>query len=428
MKYCFKLPLIFKFIFSLIIAFVGQAEFINAFGETDDNPQIKILRQEHDIQFPNKLIFRVEGHTEENILQTTLRYQISSSGIKSYLYSEFNVDPVDKKFSSSVELRTSGSNYIPSGVQIEYFFEITTSHGSTYKTRIKDFTYLNPKYNWMSLESDYLTIYWHDIPVENVKMSVKKTKLILKDISKITGLKTIDPFRAVVVNNPREAIETFPNISHAATRDHLYGGFAFKDYDLFIIGGIGVDGLVHEGTHILVAQAIDSPLANIPAWLNEGLAMFFESPNSGRQKTLNQAISKGELKPLKTMSTVPGKPQDVRIFYAQSQDVTKYLIGKYGMENMASLLKELNQGTNIAQAVLEVYGFDLMELQKEWENSILPTFERKLIVDPGTFWTSSLLGSVFIFALISLFIGWIKKKKNPQIEDDAKEEDEIYWY
>ena len=155
--------------------------------------------------------------------------------------------------------------------------------------------------------------------------------------------------------------------------------------------------------------------------------MFFESPNSGRQNTLNRAISNGQLRPLKNMSTVPGKPQDVRIFYAQSQDVTKYLIEKYGMEKMASLLKELNQGTNIDQAVIKIYGFDLLELQKEWENSVLPTFERKLLVDPGTFWTSTLLGGVFIFALISLFIGWIKKKINPQIEDDAKEE-EIYWY
>ena len=94
---------------------------------------------------------------------------------------------------------------------------------------------------------------------------------------------------------------------------------------------------------------------------------------------------------------------------------------------MARLLKELNQGTNIDQAVIKIYGFDLLELQKEWENSVLPTFERKLLVDPGTFWTSTLLGGVFIFALISLFIGWIKKKINPQIEDDAKEE-EIYGY
>ena len=129
------------------------------------------------------------------------------------------------------------------------------------------------------------------------------------------------------------------------------------------------------------------------------------------------------------MTAVPGKPEDVRIFYAQSQDVTKYIIEKYGMEKMASLLKELNQGTNIDQAVTKIYGFNLTELQKEWENNLLPTFERKLIVDPGTFWTSSLLGGVFVFALISLLVGWIKKKINPQIENAAQEDDdEIYWY
>ena len=49
-------------------------------------------------------------------------------------------------------------------------------------------------------------------------------------------------------------------------------------------------------------------------------------------------------------------------------------------------------------------------------------------MDPGTFWTSSLLGGVFVFALISLLVGWIKKKINPQIKDAAEDEDEIYWY
>ena len=85
MKYCSKLPLIFKIIFSLIIAFVGHAEFITAFGEKSNNAQIKIESQEHNIQFPNKLIFRVEGYTKKNIKQTTLRYQISSPGIKSVI-------------------------------------------------------------------------------------------------------------------------------------------------------------------------------------------------------------------------------------------------------------------------------------------------------------------------------------------------------
>ena len=95
------------------------------------------------------------------------------------------------------------------------------------------------------------------------------------------GLVTAPPMKAVILNNRREADRGLPTVSEAATRGHLYGGFAFRDYDLFVLLGLSEDGIVHEATHLMVNEAVDSPLARVPDWLNEGLATYFESAGSG---------------------------------------------------------------------------------------------------------------------------------------------------
>ncbi|KAA1303880.1 MAG: hypothetical protein EGP03_03785, partial [SAR202 cluster bacterium] len=83
------------------------------------------------------------------------------------------------------------------------------------------------------------------------------------------------PITGVIVNSRTEAEKAFPNISKAASRQHLYGGFAFSNYDTFVVIGTSMDGIIHESTHLLVAQSLN-PTTRLPAWLNEGIAMHFE--------------------------------------------------------------------------------------------------------------------------------------------------------
>ena len=67
-------------------------------------------------------------------------------------------------------------------------------------------------------------------------------------------------------------------------------------------------------------------------------------------------------------------------------------------------------------AVIDVYGKTIDELDKSWQATLNPSFERRLLVDPGTFWTSLILGTVFLFAVIVSAITWAKKKISNQSE------------
>ena len=231
-------------------------------------------------------------------------------------------------------------------------------------------------------------------------------------IRDIVGVDEVQPIKGIIINTPGEALKTFPPVSEAATRDGLYGGFAFKDYDLFMVGGLNANSMIHETVHLIVGQSIDSPFSKIPAWLNEGLAMHFESQTPIRAHEITERIRKGDLPSLSTMKSVPGRPEDVRLFYAQSNAIVEHKMDKFGEHKMPELVSELKSRSDIEPSLKKVYGLTSVELKEDWEENLLPTFNRKLTVDPGTFWTSSMLAGVFILAITIMGIKWLRGKIN----------------
>ena len=97
------------------------------------------------------------------------------------------------------------------------------------------------------------------------------------------------------------------------------------------------------------------------------------------------------------------------------------LMGAYqllseGKEKFLNLLIQINSGARADTAVIDVYGRSLDDLDKSWRATLNPTFDRRLLVDPGTFWTSLILGTAFLFAVIVSTMTWAKKKISNQSE------------
>ena len=415
-----------------ILTILCPKPFIHGQGHTEEPPK-RFLHEslKHEINFPNEVTFTINGYSQVDLRQLTLNYQISESKVRGYIYSEIEQEIAGKAFSGVSTLSTSGNSYIPSGVRIRYYFEARDINGNRYKSLTKEFDYLNPEYPWRSTQVGPMTIFWHGFQHLDVAKSGEKAYVAIKEAAAISNLQEVEPFRAVIINNPREAAEAFPTVSSTSLKDGLYGGFAFRDYGVFLIGGIGADGLIHEGTHIVIGQAVDSPFSKMPAWLNEGLAMYFESSDHGRLAIAERAYLNGELMPLSSMGAVPGKPRDVRIFYAHSQAVVKHMIDKFGKAKMSRLITDLGNGLSIDTAIEKTYSMTLEDLDSDWKNGVQPTFERRLIVDPGTFWTSTMMGIAFIFAVTVTGINWLRKKiSEPVNPADRLREDEYeegYW-
>ena len=168
--------------------------------------------------------------------------------------------------------------------------------------------------------------------------------------------------------------------------------------------GLNEDGMVHEYTHLLLDEAVNSPLSRVPAWLNEGLAMYFESDTRRREATAAQAVRDGALLRLRAMNAIQGKPEMVRLFYAQSWSVVKYMIDSYGTERMTSLLDAIDSGLRIDEAVEQAYGVSLEELEGRWRRHVTEATTLAPRPDPGTIAVSSLIaGAVVLMLSVSAY-------------------------
>ena len=390
-----------------IIFIIGYVKDNNLRISADENNNFTLQRVEHEFIFPKQIEFTLTGISEIEIVEVILFYRISQTGTWQYIYPKTSGT---KKIEATTAIATSGNSYIPSGVTFEYYFRVNNRDGDSFRTQTFKFDYLNPKHEWSKTTKGPLTIYSHGIPTQVIDNLLNDANVKFPSIASLAGIREIKPFTAVIVNNPREASQTFPVISKTSTRERLYGGFAFKDYGVFLISGTDLNVLIHESAHLIIGQGAESPLARIPAWLNEGLAMYFELPQDSRELSTRIASTQGKLKPIEHMDLIPGKTSEIRLFYAQSKSIVKYLLDRYGQKTMTELLHAMNEGERASKAMPKVYGVSLRQVDDDWRRSLNPEIKRNLLVDPGTFWTSSLLALAFLISITYSGIIWLKRR------------------
>ncbi len=410
---------------ALCFTFFGTAT-INSNTPLENVATTEITSQSHSINFPINISFALIGESHREIDEILFYYRLADTNITGYRPTSISKmdSPTGRNgFTATSELSTKGSKYIPSGTQISYYFKILYVNEAEQETEPITFDYLNPKYRWQKMESETMTVFWHDITKSKIEEVISKSETVLEEVSDLFALEQNRPIRAVIINSQRESAESFPQISSSTTRDNVYGGFAFPQYEVFIVRGLSADGIIHEATHLLMSQKLDSARSQVPAWLSEGIAMYFEIDNKHRNRTAEIGYLQKKLRPLSSLQSVPGKSADIRLFYAHSQGIVGYLIDKGGKEKILRLIEQIDSGTKPDVAVIDVYGKTIDELDKSWQATLNPSFERRLLVDPGTFWTSLILGTVFLFAVIVSAITWAKKKisSHPEAIDETFE-------
>ena len=184
--------------------------------------------------------------------------------------------------------------------------------------------------------------------------------------------------------------------------------------------GLSGDGMVHEMTHLLLDEALDSPLARVPAWLNEGLAMYFESGSRGREAIVSQALRSDGLLPLAYMDNIPGRPRDIRVFYAQSWSVVKHMMDAHGQERMAALLNTIKEGKRVEEAVPEAYGMSLEELEEDWKSRLARQPSLAPVVDPGTAGTALIIVGAIVVAAVVVAARWLRRIRRPPDAENGR--------
>ncbi|XAM00388.1 DUF1570 domain-containing protein [Phycisphaeraceae bacterium D3-23] len=148
--------------------------------------------------------------------------------------------------------------------------------------------------------------------------------------------------------------------------------------------------LQHEGFHQFAWNYIGP---NLPVWLNEGLAQYFEDAvivdgrmtagltHRGRIERVRSALEAGQALTLNRLNGVSGRvwnlslreqPEHAALLYAQSWSVVYFLIhGDEGahQERFVQYLKLLNQGNGADEAMLLAFGREgFVAVQEGWRD------------------------------------------------------------
>ena len=177
---------------------------------------------------------------------------------------------------------------------------------------------------------------------------------------------------------PQRKIEVI--IYDAADFDRRFAGLfrfpaaGFYGSSIHIRGSTAIDrNLVRTLAHEVVHAAFhaESPSLVLPAWLNEGVAEWYEARHVGKRRLSAgeyQALVRLEGQALYSIAqlSVPSfqrfGPQGARVAYLQSYGFIDHLVRRHGERSLRSLCRELMRTGDLRRAVKKTFRADLAEL------------------------------------------------------------------
>lgn len=350
----------------VLIAFlIFTPPFIQAKGE------ISLLDSATEVNFPDALIFKLKVSSSTDITKTRLHYQVDRMNyatVTSEAWPKFTPAPmVETQW--VWDMRKAS---LPPGAAIKYWWTVEDKAKNILITPEKTVCFADFNHPWQSLTSEQLTLFWYEGNNSFAQELMAACQQGLEKLAIDTGAHLEKPAKIYIYASTKELQKAmiFPK--------EWTGGVAYTEFGIIAIGippeqlEWGKRTVAHELAHLVVHQLTFSPYANLPTWLDEGLAMHAEGEaDPYMQAWLRKAIEEDKLISVRSLSSpFSAKPEEAYISYAQSQSLVEYLIQNYGQDKIFKLLKLFKQGCTYDEALIEVYGFDAGGLDARWRASI----------------------------------------------------------
>ncbi len=315
--------------------------------------------------FPDGMEFTVSLTSDSPIEDLRLRYTVLPDGTAAIGRPEF--DPgtsIDTTF--TLEGNNPPQIYLAPGTVIDYYWEATDADGDESRTETQTFFYDDVRFGWEAVSGGGVTIYYYSGSEGDAG---DMHSVALESISEMSALlRTEVPFEVQVwiydsTDDMRPALQAR---SESYESQIITAGVRVASNTVLVLGNASFDTLRHELTHIVTKQAGESAFGSLPAWLDEGTAVYSQSDPGGFRNAIESAISRGNVLSVREVSSYPGDPDKVTLFYGEGWSLVSYLVDEYGEEQFAALFAEVKSGKRIESALQAVYGFGQDGLEDEW--------------------------------------------------------------
>ena len=321
--------------------------------------------------FPKGIIFKLDFESEEPVKEVRFRYAIAPDGSRAYGVPECaGITSVQCTF----DLKSTASNFLIPGVEITYFWEITDQTGRTVETASDRCMYQDDRFDWRSLSEDGLTVWFYAGSEDDMRSLLSVGQDTLTRMGSLLGTEVDFPVKVFVYDSAEDMQPVL--LAGQLSPEHgviTLGEVVVSDTAVVAHDAYAPDILRHELSHIVMRNAVKGPFSNLPAWLEEGVAVYGQSqPLADMKSALEAAIKSNRPFTIRSLSSasVGESGGSVGLFYGQSYSVVRFLIDDYGEEKFRELLAAFREGNRTDDALMQVYGFDQDGLENAWRRSV----------------------------------------------------------
>ena len=345
-----------------------------AFGAPAANAQgnpgaIKVTSSTATTKFAEELKFALKAEsTAGSIEKVDLFYTFADGKASNRVPTEFTPG---KTVTATATKRAQQGEFAPQ-LDIRYYWRITDSAGNTVKTDPQTVVYADDRFQWQKAGNDRATVQWYGESDRFGKQALDWTVEGLDRLEQKFGIQMSYPANVVIYKNKDDMSKALAPRGATFDKGATVLGEAPSNYGtlLMLNQGDARTTLWHELSHLVLHDLVKGPYeSNLPAWLDEGLAMYNESDdaNDNYQRALDDAIRKNDVFTVRSMTAPNGVPGKVGIWYGQARSIVRYMLDEHGgRDNMLKLIQLLASGTRTDPALQQVYGFDQNELNNLW--------------------------------------------------------------
>lgn len=323
-------------------------------------------------EFPEGFRVRLTASSDEDIESVAIRVRIGRHTRTGYDYLE--TTRRDGSLEGDLLWRTNtAASYIPPGTVITYSFEFVDTDGRRYETEKAEFVYHDPRFVWREISSGPITVAYHGGSEPRAREILDTMLLTLDRMAPLLGADREEPIRVTVYDSWNEMRRAIPPATAAFDRHLITEGQAFTTVGtLLVLGSRSAAGTAsHEMTHIIVHRAGEGVARKVPPWLHEGLAEYGNvDPGRSYDDALRRGIRQDRLLPITHMGGLPGRANDVLLFYGQSKSLVRMMIDDFGTERMRDFMALYKSGESMDDALTGTYGLDRVALENRWRASV----------------------------------------------------------
>lgn len=287
---------------------------------------------------------------------------------------------------------------------ITYWFRVGSDHGDFFESQQYSLYYEDNRFAWQQVEIAPFALRWHNGDQSFAAAILAAANQGIARVQAMLPLPDPQPMTLQVYDNPADVqlVAQLAGYGWAAGHTDPAAGRVLFALAPGAQQSLEIERQVpHEVAHLMLYQGLGAAgYANLPAWLDEGIASSVEVySDPARNQLLNVAGGSGSLLPF--FSLCESFPQDetlARLAYAQSASFVQFLLRRYNHAGFATLVDAYAQSGDCLNATQTAFGADLNQLDAQWRAE---TFGAPSPLEAVP-WAPILGAAAFAFALWAL--------------------------